>query len=221
MKNKMPHKLSIKTLESGPNPCLPGFDHVSRYWDRTHDCYAAKILPGDYYITLLDEIIVTTLGSCISACIRDRNKGIGGMNHFMLPHQPQFLDAWNDTRISTANRYGSHAMENLINDILRNGGDRRHLEVKIFGGGKILAQMTDIGKNNIEFVHQYLQTERIQLVAEDVGGVYPRKVVYNPKTGKVQVKKLRSLQNQTIIEREKRYMEEIEKNPISSDIELF
>ncbi|MCI0507741.1 MAG: chemoreceptor glutamine deamidase CheD [Gammaproteobacteria bacterium] len=205
----------------GPRPALAGFKQINRYWDRSHQCYAAKLLPGDYYITTHDEIIVTILGSCISACIRDSIFGIGGMNHFMLPRKSLLADNWRNTRLSLANRYGSYAMENLINDILKNGGERKNLEVKIFGGGRILAHMTDIGRNNIDFIKQYIVTEELNLLAEDVGGTHPRKIVYFPLTGKVRVKKLRSLHNQTIIERESRYLQDIQSHPVSGDIELF
>ena len=221
MSSKLKDIVHSQDPDRGPRPALRGFRTINRYWDRLHHCYAAKLLPGDYYITTHDEIIVTTLGSCISACIRDRIFGIGGMNHFMLPRQSLFVDNWSNTRLSLANRYGSNAMENLINDILKNGGERKNLEVKIFGGGKILAQMTDIGRNNIEFIKQYIQTEGLNLLAEDIGGVHPRKIIYFPLTGKVRVKKLRSLQNQTIIERETQYLQDIQSVPISGDIELF
>lgn len=68
---------------------LPGFEHINRYWDSVHQAAAAKLLPGEYYVTVEDEIIVTVLGSCVSACIRDPIRGIGGMNHFMLPISQQ------------------------------------------------------------------------------------------------------------------------------------
>jgi chemotaxis protein CheD len=206
--------------DSPPLP-LPGFEKIRRYWDRTNGRFAAKILPGEYYVTTHDELIVTTLGSCISACVRDRIYGVGGMNHFMLPAQMLESDSWRDSRISLANRYGNNAMENLINDILKNGGERRNLEIKIFGGGRILAQMTDIGKRNITFIENYIATENISLLAKDVGSSYPRKVIYHPVSGKVKVKKLRALQNNTIIERETRYLQNIQQRPFEGDIELF
>ena len=204
-----------------PQEALPGFGKIRRYWDKTNNCYAAKVLPGEYYVTTHKELIVTTLGSCISACIRDIKFGIGGMNHFMLPRKDAGSTTWKSSRLSLANRYGTYAMENLINDILKNGGDRKNLEVKIFGGGKILAQMTDIGKRNIEFIIDYIDLEGLQLVAKDIGNIYPRKVIYNPISGKVKVKKLRSLQNDTIVERESQYLDEIHTKPDSGDIELF
>ncbi len=201
---------------------LPGFEHVNRYWDKTRDRFAAKILPGEYYVTNKDELIVTVLGSCVSACIRDKNSKIGGMNHFMLPVEASGgSQSWKSTSISAATRYGNYAMEHLINDILRNGGDRGHLEVKIFGGGRILAQLTDIGQRNIAFVRDYIETERLRLTADDVGDIYPRKVVYNPLTGKVFVKKLKALHNNTIIERETRYLRDLKSEPVEGEVDLF
>jgi len=221
MNKKLYNALRLRDPSSGPMPALAGFRNINRYWDKKHDCYAAKLLPGEYYVTPHDEIIVTILGSCISACIRDRVFGIGGMNHFMLPRQTISQDSWRDTKLSRANRYGSHAMENLINDILVNGGARKNLEVKIFGGGRILAHMTDIGKNNIDFIKEYIRTEALNVLAEDVGGIHPRKIIYSPVTGKVHVKKLRALHNQTILERETQYLNEIQDAPISGGVELF
>ena len=204
-----------------PPRMLSGFKNINRYWDRYNLCYCAKILPGEYYVTNQSELIVTTLGSCIAACIRDRRHGIGGMNHFMLPTRAEHSTGWQHPSVSLANRYGSYAMENLINDILKNGGSRKNLEIKIFGGSKILAKMMDIGQKNIEFIENYIEAERLNLMAKDVGSIYPRKLIYNPITGNAKVKKLRAIQNDTIRERETRYLDDIQENPISGNIELF
>lgn len=203
-------------------PSLPGFGHINRYWDDTHGCIAAKILPGEYYVTREHEMVVTVLGSCVSACIRDRETGIGGMNHFMLPESSGAgFSSWDSSDPGKSTRYGSYAMERLVNDILKHGGARSRLEIKIFGGGRILAQMTDIGHRNIEFVRKYIHTEGMHLVASDVGDLHPRKVYYQPATGKAFVKHLRTLHNNTIIEREKAYLEEIVEKPVKGDVTLF
>lgn len=209
-------------ISSIPRPpiALPGFEHVRRSWNNTYEAYAARLLPGDYYVTVNDEGVYTTLGSCISACIRDRVSGVGGMNHFMLPASAD-ADGWKSTSLSAATRYGNFAMEHLINVILKNGGQRQNLEVKIFGGGRILANMTDVGMRNIEFARDYIKTEGLKVVAEDVGSIYPRMVVYFPATGKVRVKRLRSLHNNIIAEEETRYLRTIETKPVGGDIELF
>lgn len=199
---------------------LRGFSKINRYWDKTHETYAAKLLPGEYYVTLHGEMVVTVLGSCVSACIRDKVFGIGGMNHFMLPIGAEggsSNNSWN----SAATRYGNFAMEALINEILKNGGRRENLEVKVFGGGMILENMTNIGKMNISFVRDFIKTESLNLLADDLGDIYPRKVHYFPQTGKVKMKKLRSMHNNTIIERETSYMDSLETQPIEGEIDLF
>jgi len=194
---------------------LPGFEKINRFWDKTRGMYGAKILPGEFYVTMHDELISTVLGSCISACIRDCKLGLGGMNHFMLPASSS------DNSWGVANRFGNFAMENLINEILKNGGKRENLEVKLFGGGKILANMTDVGLRNIQFAREYVQTENITLISENVGDVYPRKVIYFPATGKALMKRLKSLHNDTVVSREVEYMNDLDNKPAQDDIELF
>lgn len=206
--------------EMKSNTILRGFEHINRYWDKTNNMYSAKILPGEYYVTTSNEFIVTVLGSCISACIRDRVKRIGGMNHFMLP-ETTGDGRWAGGSANTATRYGNFAMEHMINDILKNGGKRENLEVKICGGGRILQRMTDIGMKNIAFVRTYLSMEGLALLAEDVGDIYPRKVQYMPMNGKLRVKRLLSLHNDTIVQRESKYMHELEDTPVAGEVELF
>jgi len=203
-------------------PSIRGFEGIKRYWDNVHNIYTAKILPGEYYVTINDESIVTVLGSCVSACIRDCVFGVGGMNHFMLPED----SSGGESQLSVggkAARYGGFAMEQMINDILKNGGLRKNLEVKIFGGGKVIKNMStlDVGKGNIDFVNDYIKTEGLTLLSEDVGDVYPRKVIYFPATGKVKLKKLRNMHNNTISEREMNYRSKIIEKPSTGDVELF
>lgn len=210
--------IHVPAVVNPPPRALPGYEHINRYWDRLHECHAAKILPGEYYVTLCGEMITTVLGSCVSACVRDRKLGIGGMNHFMLPHSDRY-GTWNSG--SSAARYGGYAMETLINDVLKNGGSRENLEVKIFGGGQVLANMTDIGARNISFVKDYIRIENLQLMAEDLGGTYPRKVIYFPDSGRVRVKTLRTLHNDTIIRRESSYLVSLTEQPVQGEVELF
>lgn len=198
-------------------PALAGFAHVRRYWDKYQDCYAAKILPGEYYVTCANECITTVLGSCVSACARDVRLGIGGMNHFMLP-----MGKSDDMSVvSDAARYGNFAMEHLINEIIRHGGQRKNLEFKVFGGGRVMQMMTDVGRKNIEFVLSYLKAEGFQIAAQDLGDVYPRKIIYFPKTGKVKMKRIEVLHNDSILARETQYMDKLSHEPVQGDIELF
>jgi chemotaxis protein CheD len=216
--------MGFPTSSSLPVPpllrALDGFGHITRYWDEQHRMYAAKLLPGEYYVTREQETIVTVLGSCVSACVRDAVIGIGGMNHFMLP-VGQGNGSWEAEGVAASTRYGNFAMEQLINDILKHGGSRRNLEVKVFGGGRILAQLTDIGRRNIEFVESYLCTEGLAVLARDLGDIYPRKVYYTPATGKAFVKKLRSLHNNTILQREAEYLDQLKHKPVEGSVELF
>jgi chemotaxis protein CheD len=193
---------------------------TSLYFDRTFDCEAAKISPGEYFYTDKDMMIVTVLGSCISACIRDSKTGIGGMNHFMLPDSAA---ADKDSPVSESMRYGTYAMEVLINQLIRNGARRENLEAKIFGGGNVLKSFTttNVGVRNAEFVKKYLKDEHIRIVGEDLLDIYPRKVYYFPKTGKVMVKKLMKLTSNTVFEREKDYASKLKVSNVGGDVDLF
>lgn len=188
------------------------------YYDRTFDCDAAKILPGEYYYTCKDMMIVTVLGSCVSACIRDRTTGIGGMNHFMLPDGGD-----TDSPVSASMRYGTYAMEVLINDLLKTGARRENLEAKVFGGGNVLRGFVaiNVGERNALFVREYLRAENIRIVAEDLNDIYPRKVYFFPRTGRVLVKKLKQLNNNTLVNREQDYASRLQTAPVAGDVELF
>lgn len=190
------------------------------YFDRTINKEAAKISPGEYYFTDDDMVIVTVLGSCISACIRDTKLGIGGMNHFMLPVS---ASADKDSPISESMRYGSYAMEVLINQLIRNGARRDNLEAKIFGGANVIKSFTssNVGERNAKFVKEFLDNEGIKVVGEDLLDVYPRKVYYFPKTGKVLMKKIKSLNNNTIVEREESYASTLKTNDVGGEVDLF
>ena len=205
---------------AGADEVLPGFEHVRRYWDPTQGSMTAKVLPGEYYVSRQEELIATVLGSCVSACVRDRRRGIGGMNHFMLPEPMGERDAWSST-VGRAARYGNDAMEQLINAILKAGGRREDLEVKIFGGGRVLTQMTDIGERNIAFVRRYLAAERLDLVAEDVGDVYPRQVQFFPCSGKARVRQLRGHHATVLVDGERNYLKRLANDPIKGEVELF
>ena len=212
------------TVQNGdpPPPPTPGFEHIKRYWDRDRVSWVARVLPGEYYVTGSDELITTVLGSCVSACVRDQALGIGGMNHFMLPeHTSGDTPMWAGTPVNAATRFGGYAMEYLINDILSRGGRRQHLEMKIFGGGRILASMTDVGSGNIRFIQEYARVEGLEIVGEDVGDIHPRKVVYAPASGRAWVRRLRRVDKQAIIKSEQRYRHKIEQAPVAGDIELF
>lgn len=201
---------------------IAGFEAINRYWDSSNNIYAAKLLPGEFYVSMSGELITTVVGSCISACIRDTVTGIGGMNHFMLPADAsRDGKLWDNTPVNAQTRYGNIAMERLINVILAGGGRRHSLEIKLFGGGRVLRIDTDIGARNIDFVRRYLNTESLTIAAEDVGGNNPRKIQYFPNTGRARVKILNSRHNDTLSRRESSYIEAINKSPVEGRIDLF
>ena len=200
---------------------LPGYEHVSRYFDTTHQLMTAKILPGELYVTNHNEAVVTVLGSCVSACIWDRAAGIGGMNHFMLPASGDQARVADFAHASEAARYGTFAMEALINGILKFGGRRSALQIKIVGGGRVLRGATDVGERNIEFVREFIRNEGLNLVGEHVGGVLPRKVWFHPPSGRALVKELKSTATTTVASREQQYASQIRNETKCDDIELF
>ena len=153
------------------------------FFDHHFQSDAVKVLPGEYFVTDQDILIMTVLGSCIAACIWDAKAGVGGMNHFMLPEGDSS---------DTSGRYGSYAMELLINEMIKLGARKESMQAKVFGGGQVMAGFTtmNVGERNTQFVLDYLHTERITLVSKEVLDIYPRKVVFFPTTGKAMVKKL-------------------------------
>lgn len=187
------------------------------YFDHGFGCEAVKILPGEYYATDRDIALVTVLGSCVAACIRDRVSGIGGMNHFMLPRED------NHNPLSRSARYGAFAMEVLINQLLRMGARRESLEAKVFGGGAVIPEFTtiNVGQSNATFVTDYLKKEQIHVSAGDLMGTAPRKVYYFPCTGRVMVRMIKRLHNRTIRNRETSYTQLLNTLPQSGDIEIF
>jgi len=201
------------------NPAIEEQLATNLYYDRSFDCETAKILPGEYYYTRKPMMIVTVLGSCVAACIRDRVSGIGGMNHFMLPDGGGEVGSL----ASASMRYGAYAMEVLINQILKAGARRENLEAKVFGGGNVLRGFTsmNVGERNARFVREFLHAENIRIVAEDLNDVHPRKVYFFPATGRVLVKKLRQLNNYTLVKREQDYASRLKTNAVSGDIDLF
>ncbi|MFB9887565.1 chemoreceptor glutamine deamidase CheD [Balneatrix alpica] len=192
----------------------------SIYFDNKWGVPVHKLLPGEWLVTSEEEAITTLLGSCVAACIRDPVLGVGGMNHFLLPMQDG--QAHPAEGYNPSARYGNWAMEMLINGILRQGGLRHRLEIKLFGGGKVLKGLSyDVGGYNINFVHEYLRNERLPVVSSDLGGEQARKIVYFPKTGVVKVKRLAQVLPQAVQAQERRYLEAISTAPREGEIDLF
>jgi chemotaxis protein CheD len=198
---------------------LPGFESIRRYRNAA-GVSTARILPGEFYVTREDEIIDTVLGSCVAACIRNPRLSIGGMNHFMLPRPgTSGSDAW-ERVASRATRYGTASMEQLINSVLSAGGSRQDLEVKIFGGGRVVAKLSDIGARNLEFVREFLKQEGLKVAAEDSGDICSRHVQYFPRSGRVRVRHL-SARTAELGANEQRYLDRLDQVPVAGEIDLF
>ncbi len=177
-------------------PRNPG--EASFFYSDHHFQYdAVKVLPGEYFVSGEDIMIMTVLGSCISACIWDGRIRAGGMNHFMLPEGDG-----NDG----GGRYGSYAMELLINQMLKMGARRETMQAKVFGGAQVMAGFTsmNVGERNTKFVLDYLSTERIPVVSQDVLDIHPRKVCYFPVTGRALVKRLAHSHPETLVVEERK-----------------
>ena len=176
-------------VTTGPGSRLERLKSISRkpgeasffFYDAHFQNEAVKVLPGEYYVDNEELLVMTTLGSCIEACLYDRQARIGGMNHFMLPEGA-----------GDSGRYGSYAMELLINEMMKRGASRMTMEAKVFGGGAVIAGMNslNVGERNTKFVMDFLNTERIPVVSKDVLEIYPRKVCFLPASGKAMVKRL-------------------------------
>jgi chemotaxis protein CheD len=193
------HTLPVSRLQALRSTARkPG--EASFFWFETQfKNEAVKVLPGEYFVHDEDILIMTTLGSCIAACLWDRQAKVGGLNHFMLP------DGQGQGSAASGGRYGSFAMELLINEMMKKGAQRSTMEAKVFGGGQVVSGMNsmNVGERNTAFVLDYLKTERIQVVSKDVLDIYPRKVCFLPASGKAMVKRLASANNDALAAQER------------------
>jgi chemotaxis protein CheD len=218
-----PQPTLLDRAAKSPRPrAVSGFEHVQRYWDAHVQHWSAKIFPGEFYVTRSVEAVSTVLGSCIAACVRDVEAGVGGMNHFMLPEdQSTGKDAWNSGDGTPSTRYGAYAMESLINETLKLGARRERLEVKLFGGARVLPSLSDVGARNIDFARSFASLEKLDVAAEDVGGSTPRHVIFFPATGRVLLKRLKPIEATAVGENDVLYRRRLVAQPVVDDVELF
>lgn len=193
-----------------------------RWFDPTFKIMAVKVLPGEHYVsTAGQEMIVTVLGSCVAACVWDTRLKIGGMNHFMLPDGGSSAEV----PVDKAMRFGNFAMEELINDVLRRGGRRDSLEIKVFGGGNVLPGVgtasVSVGDRNADFVRRYLSEEGYRIAAQDLGGPHPRRIHFFPRLGKVIRLFLKKDVERAVVNREMSYRSRLQTVEVEGDVELF
>lgn len=196
--------------------CIKSFNNI--HYDTVSGHRVVKLLSGDYYVSIDgNEVLATILGSCVAACVRDPVLGIGGMNHFLLPGGEG--ECWQLNGEST--RYGTFAMESLINGILRAGGQKERLEVKVFGGGNVIRNSSRIGSKNAAFVREYLHSEGLRILSEDLEGDLPRRIHFFPATGRVMMRKLYRKEDLSVVEAETKYHATLLAKPVEGEIDLF
>ncbi len=170
------------------------------YFEHSFGVPSIKVLPGEFFVWDEDIAIQTVLGSCIAVCLHDAAARVGGMNHFLLPE-----DGRDQALVPVESaRYGVHAMEMLVNRMMKGGAVRSRLQAKVFGGASVIAGATQlrVGERNVEFVDRYLATERIPVLARDVLDRHARRVVFFPASGKAMVKRLPSTATSEVRDRE-------------------
>jgi chemotaxis protein CheD len=206
-----------------PKPRLSGAvgEASTVYFEREFERNAVKLLPGEYFVSEDDIVLSTVLGSCIAACMWDRNARVGGMNHFMLPGDPARAGTDADP-IGLAGRYGVFAMEQLINELIKRGARKSNLEVKLFGGGAVLRNFTalNVGERNAEFVLNFLRTEGIRIASQDLLDVFARRVAFFPVSGRALCRKLPQA-DAAVVSAEQKYNAQLNTNKVGGDVELF
>ena len=192
--------------------------HGGSYYNPQFRAHTLKVFLGHHLVSdQTDVMMVTTLGSCVAACVCDPEAAIGGMNHFLLPDVPESEIG----HAGAAARYGSVAMERLINEILARGGKRSRLEVKLFGGARVIESSLDVGRKNATFALDYVRREGLKLVGQDFGGGSARRVHYFPHSGRAMRKLLRPEALSDTINQELNFMSSLRSQPIEGDVELF
>ncbi|QCO15430.1 chemotaxis protein [Azospirillum brasilense] len=188
------------------------------YFHPQFRAHTMKVFLGHHLVSdRSDVMMVTTLGSCVAACVHDPATAIGGMNHFLLPEVPESEDAGT----GAAARYGSVAMERLINDLLARGAQRGRLEVKLFGGARVIDSSFDVGQRNAAFALDYVRREGLKLMGQDLGGASARRIHYFPHTGKAMRKMLRPEALSETANQELNFRSSLRHQPIEGDVELF
>lgn len=188
------------------------------YYSGRFQANTLKVFLGNHLVSdRPDVMMVTTLGSCVAACIWDPVVAVGGMNHFLLPQVPETDHPTADD----AARYGSVAMERLINAVLARGGQRARLQVKVFGGARVIDSSFDIGGQNGRFVLDYVQREGLTLTGQDLGGGSARRIHWFPHTGRALRKLLRPEAMAQTASRELDFRRSLRERPVEGDIELF
>jgi len=176
---------------------------------------------GEYFATQDGEVLYTVVGSCIAACIYDKERKVAGMNHFLLPGMVR-----PDEMLSCElGRYGIFAMELLIGELIKLGARREGLQAKLFGAGNVLKFRSsdgDITGSNIRFAKKFLELEGIPTVKEDLGGKGGRKILFFSDSNRVLLKRFDTQREPRFFQDEQTYKKRIfQKGPEKSRVVLF
>lgn len=156
---------------------------------------------GGVHASAEPTVIKTLLGSCVAVCLWDARTRAGGMNHFLLP------DDGLDGAGLDATRFGVHAMDCLIGEMLKLGADPRRVVAKVFGGASVLAlngRAGDVPGANLSFVRAFLARESLHVAATSVGGTLPRQIRFFTDSGKVLVRRIMAPKARAIVAEEER-----------------
>jgi chemotaxis protein CheD len=174
-----------------------------------------RIYTGDVATSTMPVVMETVLGSCVAVCLYDPEVQAGGMNHFLLP---------GSTQDPGSTRFGVNAMELLINELMKRGGERRRFVAKAFGGANVMHGVTlaNIGGDNAEFVRSFLATEKIPLLRHRLGGTQPVRVVFRTDSGRATVHTVDGSQLHKVVHAEEAYRRvHVTDRNYSGEITLF
>lgn len=161
-----------------------------RFFHQYQQHHVVKVLPGGVYSTSEPEMLSTGLGSCVAACIWDPIERVGGMNHFLLPNDEDICKEDDIGASVNETRYGCHAMEQLISQLLAKGASLEQLQMKVFGGAQMFGKQSAIGEKNVQFILDYAEQEKLSVASYDLGGLEPRKILFDPMSGRVLLKRI-------------------------------
>lgn len=206
----------VTTILAPARDAVPQNEDI--YYDKKFSCEGMRIRPGEYKVTREHMMLVTILGSCVAACIRDPILGIGGMNHFLLPESND--NSFNGVA-DEGTRYGNYAMELLINDMLKMGCKKERFEIKVFGGAHVGNMNVSVGKDNADFILKYMEQEGLKISSHDLGGNRARKIHFFPDTGRVSRFLFQATSQSRVTEQEQQFKKTLEKPHDTGDVELF
>ncbi len=190
-------------------------------FDVKYNLEVVELFPGEYHATRHPRIISTVLGSCVSVALFDVEDGVGGMNHFMLPSELGTGKIF----ATKSGKYGMYAMELLINEMIKLGGEKKKFVAKVFGGGKVLKTLSgvkgSISENNVQFAMKYLEEERIPISSSDVGGYAGRRILFFTQDARVLLKRLTPSEEQPVEKEEENYFTKIRGEDRKTDVTLF